>query len=112
MVTCEIGYDVYYLDSLSLFGEIDSKHRGKETIVGTKVFDHIAFMQRQTIDALTCPVNRDWTRREHQCDDWMLYQHPDWLIEHYIRNSGAVEFAKHRADFFWEIETPDRDYEI
>jgi hypothetical protein len=79
--------------------------------MGMKVFDHIAFMQRQVIDALTCPVNRDCTRREHGCDDWELWRNPDWLIDHYIRNGGADEFAKRRADFFREVEIPD-DYTI
>ncbi|MEI6528467.1 MAG: hypothetical protein WCO10_02225 [bacterium] len=53
----------------------------------------------QVVDAMTCPVNRHATRAEHNCDDWELYKHPEWLFNHYIKHGGALEFAKRRAEF-------------
>ena len=75
-----------------------------------EVFDHQAFMRQQVIEALTCPVNRDMTRREHGCDDWALYRNPEWLVQHFARNGGAEAFAKHRAKYIREIPSPE--YEI
>ncbi|MEK9177858.1 MAG: hypothetical protein AAB777_01920 [Patescibacteria group bacterium] len=77
------------------------------------IFDQRGFLQKQIFDALLCPINRHFTRTEHGCDDWGLWRNPQWLVEHYINNGGAVEFAKHRAEFFLEMETPDEiEYEI
>ncbi len=79
------------------------------------VFDSRQFMQRQIMEALLCPINRHCTREQHNCDDWDLWHHPDWLIEHFISHGGAVEFAKRRADFVRVIEIEDNDlpgYEI
>lgn len=63
------------------------------------VFDMTAYNREQIIEALNCPVNRHATRVEHKCDDWALHEHPEWLIEHFIRNGGAEAFAQRRKDF-------------
>lgn len=68
-----------------------------------KKFDLRKYTRDQIIDALTYPVNRQCTRVEHNCDDWELYRHPEWLIEHYIRCGGAKEFAKRRAKYEKEV---------
>ena len=75
-------------------------------------FDLHHFNDAQVIDALTCPVNRDMTRREHDCDDWALYKNPGWLLAHYIMNGGADEFRKRRKDFTKIIELSDVNYQI
>ena len=76
-------------------------------------FDQKGFLYRQTIEAITCPINRHWTRVRYRCDDWGLFRNPNWLIIHYIENGGAEEFAKHRPTFLREIEIPDEGvYEI
>jgi hypothetical protein len=72
-----------------------------------KIFDARRFMLDQVIVALTCPINRDCTRKEHQCDDWELFKHPDWLIRHFIENGGAEAFARRREEYYQEQEVPD-----
>ena len=72
-----------------------------------QVFDRSKYMQRQIIEALTCPINRHFTRLKHGCDDWGLWRNPSLLINHFIENGGAVEFAKRRADFLREVDVPD-----
>jgi len=52
---------------------------------------------RQIVEALTCPLNRAMTMREHSCNEMDLFNHPEWLIKHYIENGGAVAFAKKRS---------------
>lgn len=70
-----------------------------------KKFNMHKYNDDQIIEALTCPVNRHCTRVEHNCDDWELFKHPNWLIEHFIRCGGAVEFAKRRTNQeYWEGE--------
>lgn len=75
-------------------------------------FDMGLFMQRQYVEALTCPVNRHCTREERNCDDWELFKNPGWLLKHFIENGGAVEFAKRRAEFCREIEVFEIEFEI
>ena len=47
----------------------------------------------QLVEALTCPVNRFSTMREHSCDEWELFNNPGWLIAHYIEFGGAEAHA-------------------
>ena len=47
----------------------------------------------QLVEALTCPVNRFSTMREHSCDEWELFKNPGWLIAHYIEFGGAEAHA-------------------
>ncbi|MCC7004420.1 hypothetical protein IT397_00670 [Candidatus Nomurabacteria bacterium] len=70
------------------------------------VFDMERYQLKQIVEALTCPVNRHATRVEHNCGDEELFQHPEWLIQHFIREGGAKEFAKRREKFMKEIEVP------
>jgi len=63
----------------------------------------------QILDAVTCPVNRHAVRAKKTCDDWELYKHPDWLIEHYVENGGAVAFARRRSEF---IDKPCDCFEV
>jgi hypothetical protein len=63
------------------------------------VFDLKLYSAEQVMEALNCPVNRHCTRVEHDCTDWDLQLHPEWLIQHYIENGGAVAFAQKRKDF-------------
>lgn len=49
---------------------------------------------RQAILALNDHLNRHATRVEHNCDDVILSQHPDWLIMHFVQNGGAFAFAQ------------------
>ncbi|MFA6430536.1 MAG: hypothetical protein WC229_01430 [Candidatus Paceibacterota bacterium] len=67
--------------------------------VVTPLFDLNAYNTKQIIEILTCPVNRHATRIEHNCDDWELYKHPEWLVEHFVKNGGAEAFAQKRLDF-------------
>jgi hypothetical protein len=70
-----------------------------------KRFNHHKYTDDQIIDALTCPVNRHCTRVERNCNDWDLYLHPGWLLEHYIACGGATEFAKRRENKeYWLVE--------
>lgn len=62
-------------------------------------FSNEKYNLEEVIIALTCPVNRDSTRREHLCDDWALFENPDWLLEHFTLNGGAEEYAKRRQEF-------------
>jgi hypothetical protein len=76
----------------------------------TKKFKMLKYNQDQIVDALTCPVNRHCTRVEHGCDDWEMYKHPEWLLEHYIRCGGAKEFAKRRQNQeYWEEQEDKQD---
>jgi hypothetical protein len=52
---------------------------------------------RQVVEALTCPINRMSTMIEHSCNEWTLFEHPEWLISHYVENGGAAAFAKRRG---------------
>ena len=61
--------------------------------------DISAYNIQQIIEIFTCPVNRHSTRVEYQCSDVELYDHPDWLIKHFIENGGAEAFAKKRLEF-------------
>ena len=63
-----------------------------------KRFDNHQYKDDQIIEALTCPVNRHCTRVEHNCDDWELFKHPEWLMMHFIENGGAKEFTKRRGN--------------
>ncbi len=76
-----------------------------------KIFDNHHYCDAQIIEAFTCPINRDCTRKEHNCDDWHLYKNPKLLIKHFIENGEAIEFAKRREEFMKEIEVYD-DYII
>ncbi|MFA6314900.1 MAG: hypothetical protein WC648_00835 [Candidatus Paceibacterota bacterium] len=72
-----------------------------------------AFLFRQTMVALTCPINRHGTRVEHNCDDWALWYHPEYLINHFVENGGAAAFAARRAEFLKEVFVPDEiEYNI
>lgn len=70
-------------------------------------FNQHKYNDDQILDALTCPVNRHCTRVEHGCDDWTLYLNPNWLLEHYIRCGGAVEFANRRQNKEYWMEVID-----
>ena len=64
------------------------------------VFDHTGSLHGQIlIDPLTCPITRQGTRVEHDCDDWDLWRNPNLLLEHYIKNGGATAFARKREEF-------------
>ena len=52
---------------------------------------------QQVIEALTCPLNRAMTMVERSCDEWTLFKHPEWLVQHYIENGGATAFAACRG---------------
>ena len=70
------------------------------------------YLDRQTIEAITCPVNRHATRVAHNCDDWELFKHPKWLLENIIQNGGAAAFAKRRNEFLQEVEIYLIEFEI
>ncbi|MSR79085.1 MAG: hypothetical protein EXS59_02995 [Candidatus Taylorbacteria bacterium] len=85
----------------------------KKRVVVTKItFDHRSYTHAQVTEALTCPLNRDMTRREHNCDDWELFKHPGWLLWHYHENGGPKAFAARREEFVRVTEEPDEDYQI
>jgi hypothetical protein len=52
----------------------------------------------QMVEALTCPVNRYATMVEHSCDEYELFKHPDWLVEHYVKFGGATKNAQLRKE--------------
>ena len=62
-------------------------------------FDHRGYTSEQVFEALTCPVNRHSTRVKYKCNDFELFKHPEWLLDNYIKNSGAEGFAKRRDEF-------------
>ena len=72
-----------------------------------KVFDTTAYNRQQLIEALLCPINRNGTREEYRCDDWGLFKNPQWLLEHFMKYGGAEAFARHREDFWKQVEIPD-----
>jgi hypothetical protein len=72
-----------------------------------KVFNFKKYTQDQIIDALTCPLNRHATRVEHNCDDWELHKHPEWLINHYIKCGGAEYWATKREQYIEEREVDE-----
>lgn len=39
--------------------------------------------------AFLCPVNRNATMIEHNCNQWELLQNPMWLLDHYFTHSGV-----------------------
>jgi len=87
----------------------------KGIVMIQEVFDLKRYLHCQSLDALLCPINREMTRREHECDDWALLKNPGWLMIHYEANGGAVAFAKRRAEFIRKVEVPDipeEDYMI
>lgn len=63
----------------------------------------------QIVEAMNCPINRHCTRVEHNCDDWELHLHPEWLIEHFIRCGGATEFAKRRGNKQYWIDEMEKE---
>lgn len=67
-------------------------------------FNSHKYNDAQIWESFLCPVNRHCTRVEHNCDDWELFKHPEWLVEHYIKNGGAEAFAKHREEKEYWIE--------
>ena len=77
-----------------------------------KKFNQRKYNQDQIVESLTCPVNRHCTRVAHNCDDWELFKHPDWLLEHFILNGGAKAFAKHRTEKEYWIEEEDKQDEL
>jgi hypothetical protein len=85
------------------------KQFSKGNFMTKLVFDNAGFLRTQLVEALTCPLNRHGTRVEYNCDDWGLFQNPQWLIFHFIENGGAAEFAKRRDNFFIEIEVSDQE---
>lgn len=71
----------------------------------TEFFDIQNYTRDQIVDALLCPVNRDMTRREHGCDDKVLWENKGrWLLEHYVRFGGAEAWAAHRPEYTRLIE--------
>ena len=73
-----------------------------------KKFDAQKYNTDQIVEAISCPVNRHCTRVEHSCDDWVLFKHPEWLLEHFIKCGGAKEFAKRRDNKdYWVDEIED-----
>jgi len=81
-------------------------------MVKRKKFNFAKYMHDQLVDMLNCPLNRHATRVEHNCDDWELHKHPDWLINHYTEKGGAEYWAKKRKEYEEEIEEPEEDYQI
>lgn len=70
-----------------------------------KKIDLAKYNHDQIVDMLLCPLNRDMTRREHNCDDRALWENRgQWLIEHYVNFGGAAEWAKRRSDYMRETE--------
>ena len=55
----------------------------------------------QIKEAFLCPINRDATRKQHDCnDDYFLKDHNyNLLIRHYIEKGGAEAFAGKRKEF-------------
>lgn len=65
--------------------------------IGTCV-KHLAF-------AFLCTKNRSMTMLEHSCDEWGLFYHPEWLLEHYFLNSGVVLNQEEKDSIFNFIES-------
>ena len=57
--------------------------------------------------ALTCPFNRNGTREENKCDDWVLFENPDWLVQHLNKNGGVEVFVKKHGE---HIEKPCNNF--
>ena len=74
-----------------------------------KKFNQHKYLDDQIWEAFLCPVNRHCTRVEHSCDDWELFKHPEWLLEHFIRCGGAEEFAKRRTDKAYWVEQEEKN---
>lgn len=78
----------------------------------TKKFLFAKYNHDQIVEALTCPVNRHCARVAHGCDDWELFKHPNWLLEHFVLNGGAKAFAKHREEKQYWIDEEDKQDEL
>lgn len=85
------------------------------------VFDQSRYNFEQKAIALNCPINRMATKEEYyrklqrDITDWDLFDHPDWLMQHFIENGGAVEFEKRRNEFFKRMKIglqPEPEYSI
>ena len=76
-----------------------------------KVFRTRKYNYDQIVDALTCPVNRHMTRIEHSCNDQDLYEHPEWLVNHYVKHGGREAFALRREEYVREILTEEETIE-
>jgi len=72
-----------------------------------EIFDFKTYLRRQEQDALTSPLNRQATMRERSCNEEDLHEHPNWLMEHYIKFGGADAFSKRRPEFVRVIDVPD-----
>lgn len=76
-------------------------------VVIKKAVDISAYNLAQKADCVLSLKNRHGTRIEHNCDDKALEEHPEWLIEHYIKYGGAVWAAeKLRPRYLKDIEIP------
>ena len=53
---------------------------------------------QQIIEACLCPTNRYATMVEHSCNEQDLFNHPDWLMEHYVKSGGAKRNAELRKE--------------
>ena len=85
-------------------------------------FDQASYSREQITIALLCPLNRWATKKKwserlgRTVDDNDLFKNPNWLVEHFIENGSAEEFAKRRPEFLRKreikVQVPDPDPEF
>jgi len=62
--------------------------------------DLSAYNKEQVVVMFLCPVNRHGTKEEHGwCSDQDLFEHPEWLVDHFEKYGGAKAFAARRGEF-------------
>ena len=60
---------------------------------------------KHLVFAFLCTKNRSMTMLEHSCNEWGLFDHPEWLLEHYFLNSGVVLDQEEKDSIFNFIES-------
>ena len=55
--------------------------------------------------AFLCIRNRSAVMKKKQCDEWVLFENPKWLLEHYFEYSGIVLTDSEKEELFDFIES-------
>jgi hypothetical protein len=76
-----------------------------------KKFNFKKYLDDQTVEALTHPINRHAVRVAYGVDDWWLHDHKDVLIMWWIEHGGATEFAKKRKEYEEETDELEKQKE-
>jgi len=62
-------------------------------------------VRHHVVPAFLCPINREATMIEHNCDEHGLFENPKWLLEHYFEKSGVQINDEDKKIIFDFLET-------